>query len=323
MCTAITYSNKDHYFGRNLDYERPYRTSVTVTPRNYAVTLRNGERLESHYAMIGMAFIADNYPLYFDATNEKGLSIAGLNFPGNAYYFPPSVNKHNIAPFELPLWLLGTCQNIREAEDSLSCINLTDESYSKKLPLTPLHWIVSDREGALVIESTKAGLNVFRNPIGILTNNPPFEYHMQNLTNYINITSAEPHNRFSQELELKPHSRGMGGIGLPGDLSSSSRFVRAAFTKWNSVSMETESENISQVFHILGTVAQTRGCASVGNAYEITLYTSCCNSDQGIYYYTTYENNQITAIKMYAEDLDSEALIAYPIRTAQSVLFEN
>ena len=89
MCTAAVYKTKDFYFGRTLDYEFSYGDEVTVTPRNYPFHFRNMGDMESHYAMIGMATVADGYPLYYEATNEAGLSMAGLNFPGNAVFFNP------------------------------------------------------------------------------------------------------------------------------------------------------------------------------------------------------------------------------------------
>ena len=164
---------------------------------------------------------------------------------------------------------------------------------------------------------------VYPNPVGVLTNNPPFPYHMYNLCNYLNVTQEEAQNRFSKELTLKAYSRGMGGIGLPGDLSSQSRFVRAAFTKWNAVCGDTEAECVSQFFHILDSVAQQRGCVRLGNEYEITLYQSCCNTDDGIYYYKTYENSQITAVDMHKTDLNTSLLSTYPLRETQNILYES
>ena len=100
MCTAISYKNGDAYFGRNLDLERGYGEQVVITPRQYRFTMRHGAPIIHHYAMIGMAAVADGYPLYYDATNEMGLSMAGLNFPGNAVYHSYDPCKDNIAPFE-------------------------------------------------------------------------------------------------------------------------------------------------------------------------------------------------------------------------------
>lgn len=324
MCTAVTYKTKDHYFGRTLDYDVSYQEQVAVTPRNYPFHFRLAKSLERHYAMIGVASMAGDYPLYYDATNETGLSMAGLNFPGNADYKPEAPDKDNVAPFEFIPWILGQCQNVREARALLKRLSLVNISFSQELPLAALHWIISDREESLTVESMQDGLRVYDNPVGILTNNPPFDYQMFNLNHYLNLTREEPVNRFSDDLQLTASSRGMGALGLPGDLSSSSRFVRAAFTKLNSVSGDSESESVSQFFHILGAVTHPRGCVHLGDGrYEITFYTSCCNTDKGIYYYTTYENSQITGVDMHRENLDGRCPVSYPLLQGQQIRIQN
>lgn len=324
MCTAATLQTKDFYFGRNLDLEYSYQESVTVTPRNYSFRFRNGQILDSHYGLIGMATVSDGYPLYYEATNEKGLSMAGLNFPGNAVYYPKASDKDNITPFELIPWILGQCASVKGALEKLSNMNLWNHPFSKEFPLSPLHWLLADRESAVALEPLADGLKITENPVGILTNNPTFDFHMLNLAQYINITPQPPENRFSHSIDLQPFSLGMGSIGLPGDMSSPSRFVKAAFTKLNSRCGSAESESISQFFHILNSVAQPRGLTCVRkNEYEFTLYSSCCNTDKGIYYYTTYENSQITAVDMHREDLDGTVPVSYPLITGQQIHYQN
>lgn len=324
MCTAITYRTHDHYFGRTLDLEFSYNETVTVTPRGYPFTFRTLPTLAAHYAIIGMATVADGYPLYYEATNEHGLSMAGLNFPGNAHYFPPREDKDNVAPFEFIPWILGQCQTLAEARTLLDEINLCDIPFSAEFPLSPLHWIIADRDSAITVESVAEGLKIYENPVGVLTNNPRFDYHMTHLCDYLNLTHLPPENRFANGIELVAYSRGMGAVGLPGDLSSASRFVRAAFVKLNSVSGESEEESVCQFFHILGAVEQQRGCVRLPDGrYEITVYTSCCNTDRGIYYYTTYESSRITAVDMHKEDLTAAALISYPLIQTAQILQQN
>lgn len=324
MCTAITYKTKDFYFGRNLDLEYHYQETVTITPRKYPFLFRNGERFEHHYALIGMATVAEGYPLYYEATNEKGLSMAGLNFPQNATYYEKVEGKENITPFELIPWLLGQCETVEEALGKMRNMNLWNQSFSEELPLSPLHWILADQERTITIEPMADGVKIYENPLGVLTNNPPFDFHMYHLANYMNLTTLQPTNRFSDQIDLQPYSLGMGAIGLPGDLSSASRFIKVAFTKVNSISGETESESISQFFHILGSVAQQRGLTRVRDEeYEYTLYSSCCNTTRGIYYYTTYENSQITAVDMNKEDLEGSNIISYPLITGQQIFKQN
>ena len=322
MCTAVTYKTKDHYFGRNLDLEGSFGETVTVTPRNFPLAFRKMGILETHYAMIGMAHIAEDYPLYYDATNEKGMSAAGLNFPGNAHYSPCCAGKDNVAPFELIPWILGQCATVSEAETLLQRMNLLNENFSQALPLSPLHWIVADRERSIVVESVDDGIKLYENPVGVLTNNPTFDYHIFNLNNYMTLSKGQPENAWP--LPLETYSRGMGAMGLPGDASSMSRFVRAAFVKMNSVADKGEGESVSQFFHILKSVEMPRGCVELKkDLYEITVYSSCCNVDRGMYYYTTYENSQICAVDMHREYLNGKELISYPLVKEPVIRYQN
>lgn len=324
MCTAATYKTKDFYFGRTLDYEFSYGDEITITPRNYAFDFRHTGTCSSHYAIIGMAHIAGNYPLYYDAINEKGLGMAGLNFVGNAVYAEPDDSKENVAQFEFIPYILSKCANVSDAKNLLAKINLTGTPFNDKLPTAGLHWIIADKNEAITVESVADGLHIYDNPVGVLTNNPPFETQMFLLNNYMSLSAKQPQNTFANGLTLNSYSRGMGAIGLPGDLSSASRFVRAAFTKMNSISGESENESVSQFFHILGSVDQQRGCCEVSEGkYEITIYTSCCNAAKGIYYYTTYNNHQISAVDMHRENLDGTELIRYPLITKQQINFQN
>lgn len=324
MCTAATYKTKDFYFGRTLDYEISYGDEITITPRNYPFHFRSGRTMARHYAMIGMACVMDQYPLYYEGVNEKGLGIAGLNFVGNAVYRESEPGKENVAQFELIPRLLGQCASVAEAREWLTKVNLTNIPFKEDLPLAQLHWIIADRTEAITVESVQEGLQIYPNPVGILTNNPPFSEQMFQLNNYMYLSVRSPKNQFCDKLSLHAYSRGMGALGLPGDVSSQSRFVRAAFVKMNSISGDSESESVSQFFHILGSVDQPRGCCVLDDGQcEMTLYTSCCNADKGIYYYTTYDNHQITAVDMYREDLNGCDLILYPAIRSEQIRRQN
>ncbi len=321
MCTATTYKTENFYFGRTLDNEFLYNEEITVTPRKFPFCFTNGRRLSSHYALVGMAYICENYPLYYDAMNEKGLCMAGLNFVGNAHFGKEKENADNVAVYEFIPWILCQCESVREAKRMLGKINLTDTSFNEKLPAAQLHWLIADKNEAITVECMKDGMHIYPNPVGVLTNNPPFKYQMHNLNNYMHLSADEPQNNFSAELDFSVYSKGLGALGLPGDLSSQSRFIRTAFVKMNSVSGKDETESVNQFFHILGAVDQQRGCCKVGDKYEITVYTSCMNADKGIYYCTTYENHQISAVDMHRENLDCETLTHYPIIRKEQIEF--
>ncbi len=324
MCTVTTYATKCHYFGRNLDLEYSYHEEVAVTPRNYPFSFRKMPPLHHHYAMIGMAFVVGGYPLYYDATNEFGLSMAGLNFPKNACYKPEARDRDNITPFEFIPWILSQCKTLEEAELKIASMNMLDENFSDTLPLQPLHWMISDFNYSIVVEAVKDGIRVYPNPVGTLTNNPTFDHQLYRLNDYRNITPGVRVSTFADGLSLEEYSRGMGALGIPGDLSSGSRFVKAAFTRMNSVSDFSEEASVSQFFHILTSVEQQRGCCRLGpEAFEITIYSSCCNMEKGIYYYRTYDNSRTTAVDMHLEDLDSDQVIAYPLVTGSQILYQN
>ena len=310
MCTAITFKTNDFYFGRNLDLEHSYNERVVITPRKFPLKMRCVEPLKTHYALIGMATIIENYPLYFEATNEKGLSMAGLNFPGNADYKPFSDNLKNITPFELIPYILGKCKDIKEAERELNDINLVNINFNGDLPLSPLHWIISDKTKSLTIESVKTGFKIYENPVGVLTNNPTFPYHLMNLNNYMSLHEGATENNLSENIEFENYSLGLGALGLPGDFSSASRFIKATFVKYKSKSGSSEKESVNQFFYILNSVAMPKGCVLVRDGeYEYTRYSSCCNVDKGIYYYKTYDDFNIKKVELSSFNLDDVKLL--------------
>lgn len=319
MCTAITYTTDDFYFGRTLDYDFEYPSEVTITPRNFPFDFQ----YDKHYAIIGIAYVVDNFPLYFDAVNEKGLCMAGLNFVGNAKYNKPSNDKTNVAQYEFIPYILSKCANVDEAVLEIKKINVTDTPFNSDLAPAELHFMIADKENSVTVEFIEDGVKIYNNPVGVLSNNPPFNVQMHLLNNYMKISPKSPCNEFSNKICLTPYSRGMGALGLPGDLSSSSRFVRATFTKLNAISKQSEAESVSQFFHILSTVEQVRGCCEVDDKYEITVYTSCINADKGIYYYTTYDNRQITAVDINKANIESDKLIRFPLIKQQNIYMQN
>lgn len=323
MCTSISFLSKDHYFGRTLDLEYSYDEKIVITPRQYPFEFRYQKPVNNHIAMIGMATVVDDYPLYYEATNEKGLSMAGLNFPDKTVYKDFDHQKNNICPFELIPWVLSKCESVEESKELLYSTNIISADFNDNFKSTPLHWMISDRDSSITVECVDDGLKIYYNPVSVLTNNPEFPIQIFNLNNYMSLTREEPETRFAEGFDFSKYSRGMGALGLPGDNSSMSRFVRAAFTRLNSVCGDDESESISQFFHILGTVSQTRGTVRASDGFMTTIYTSCCNTDKGIYYYITYENNQITAVNMYNENLDTSELLMYNLESKQQINYQN
>ena len=323
MCTSISLLTKDHYFGRTLDLEYSYDEKVVITPRKYPLEFRFQKPVNQHFAIIGMATVVDRYPLYYEATNEKGLSMAALNFPDKTDYKDFDHQKNNICPFELIPWVLSKCESVEESKELLYSTNIISADFNDDFKSTPLHFMISDRDSSITVECVDDGLKIYYNPVSVLTNNPDFPTQIFNLNNYMSLTREEPETRFAEGFDFNKYSKGMGALGLPGDNSSMSRFVRAVFTRLNSVCGKSENESISQFFHILDTVSQTRGTVRAGDGFVTTIYASCCNTDKGIYYYKTYENSQISAINMQNENLDTNELIIYNLQCEQQIYYQN
>lgn len=320
MCTAACLLKNELVFGRTLDYDFSYGDKVAITPRNFPFQLKRDKPLISHYAMIGMAHIASGYPLYYDAINEHGVAMAGLNFVGNAVYGTKKSGSIELAPHEFIPYVLGKCKNLSEAWKLIEKINLCDIPFSEEYPCSQLHWIVADKTGSITIESTSHGMFIYENPVCVLTNNPEFPQQLLNLSNYAALSPKPPKNNYVKSMALPQYSRGLGAVGLPGDWSSQSRFVRCVFARENAVCEENDS--ISQLFHILGTVNIPRGvCCTDDDKYHITRYTSVCGN--GVYYFTTYANRQITAVDMNRENLDANALICFDTDSKENISFLN
>lgn len=316
MCTSIIFSPKNHYFGRNLDLDISYGQKVVITPRNYQFDFRKENSISHHFTIIGIALVANDYPLYFDAANEAGLGMAGLNYPGNAYYQETlSLTKANISPFEFIPWVLSQCSNLTEAEALIVKTNLVAINFSEKMPLASLHWLLADKTGqALVVEADRDGLHLYHNEVGVLTNNPQFPKQRFALNIYRNLSVQPTANTFASKIDLTPYSSGMGSVNLPGGLDSVSRFVRATFNLHHAPKSENNAENINTYFHILKSVEQQKGLNKLDNGQdEFTIYSDCFDLDQNCFYYTTYNNSQISQVSLAHEDLEDSNLISYSI----------
>ncbi len=320
MCTAISLHGERHLFGRTLDLECSYNESAVVTPRNFRFDFINEEASAEHAAIMGIASVQNGMPLYYDAVNEFGLAAAGLNFPMSTEYHSPISGKQNIASFEFIPWVLTKCKTATDAVDLLQNTNITTDSFSSDLPVTPLHWMISDKERSITVEAISCGLQIYENPFGVLTNEPQFTYHTLHLSDFMQLTSCPPKNQLSPSTVFSHYSRGMGAIGLPGDFSSSSRFVRAFFAKENSVQANSDYKEISRFFHIMDVVSIPSGCVKTEEGKNVrTIYTSCADTDAGIYYYTTYKCRRICAVKFGGHNLNSTALYAVLIDGEEDV----
>lgn len=303
MCTGVRFSdNKGNmFFGRNLDWSEGYGQKVVITPREFVYkSAFMGEMSPKCGAIIGMAIIEENVPLYFDCCNEEGLGIAGLNFPGYAQYEKDVVfDKTNVAAYEFPLYVAMNFKTVKEAREALSKIAIVAKPINDKFPVSQLHFIIGDGKESIVVEYTERGMEIFDNPVDVLTNQPGYAWHKENLRNYLNLFPQMPKEVKWNEAKMTAFGSGSLLRGLPGDYYSPSRFVRVAYLNTHYPVKTTEAENVSRLFHTLTGVSMIDGAAEMADGKcEITVYTGGYSAATGTYYYNTYEDSAIHAVKM-------------------------
>lgn len=309
MCTVISFVGDSLYFGRNMDIDFDFGHKIAVVPRDYALKTKESGTLLRHYAMIGGAAVADGYPLYAEACNEKGLCMAGLNFPFNAAYKKRAgKGKKALAPYELIPYVLATCADLDEAKILLANTEITDVPFSRDLPVAPLHWIASDKSGSIAVEQTADGMNVYDDPYGVLTNNPLFPFHRENVRRYEKLSSKN----FPARVDKTMFCEGLGAIGLPGDWSSYSRFVKAEYCLRNAVCGGDPRQMTAQTFRMLESVAMPRGGVVTENGKEdITAYSSVIDAERREYCFRTYDGFSCGRVVLTEELASGEELAVF------------
>ncbi len=294
MCTAIIDGN---LFGRTLDLEGSYGEEVVITPRRFEHRFLHATAPQKPFALIGTAHVNQGVPLYYDAANEKGLCAAALRFPNLTAYHKPAKDRLNLASFEVIPWLLCNFDSARKAREAIESLNITCDNISPALPSTPLHWMVADKEYAFVIESVADGVKIYDNKIGIMTNAPDFPTQISNL------------KKSDSEKIL-------------GDGSSTSRFIRVSYAKTHAIQETDRTVAISRFFHIMSTVSLPHGYSrGLGNKPMKTLYTSCIDTKDLIYYFTTYACRQIHGIRLSDHNLDSDKIIIQPMPDEEKISY--
>lgn len=317
MCTSIRLSGVRTFFGRNMDIECSFGENVALTPRGYTIKLRHEREVNSHYAILGMASVIDSYPLYADAFNEKGLCIAGLNFPVNTRYLPIEEidpEKYRIAPFEFPLFLLSKCKSVEECKALLNDTGITDVSFSDQLKATPLHWHIADKDSSVVVECLSTGISVLDDPADVLANNPPFDMQIMNLAAYQNLTPQKAENCLSRLGNFYSLGKAFGAVGLPGDFSSPSRFVKSAYLTALSRMLPPSEITLAHLFSLLRSVAVPKGAVTdsgeTGKSHY-TLYTCGMDIENMSYNYQRYDCLDLNTVYMRQEDIDGRDILIF------------
>ncbi|MFT8871283.1 MAG: choloylglycine hydrolase family protein [Sporolactobacillus sp.] len=329
MCTSLTLTTTDskHLLGRNMDFPTDLGQNVLLTPRNYVWRDSLDASRQTRFAVLGMGMAAGDYIGYADGFNEAGLMCATLYHPGFATYQPrlEASDDNALAPSDVVFWLLSQFSELKAASEALRHTTLLDVPLPLLGVTPPLHWILSDRSGAcLVAEVLKDGLHLHNNPVGVMTNAPDLPWHLAHLRQFINLHAAQVADTVWENLRLTPFGEGSGAVGLPGDFTPPSRFVRAAFLKHHLTGIDTELSGVTGLFHVLAACALPKGAVVTAQGQEdITLYTSVMCSESATYYYTGYDNQQLTAIHLFHEDLNATRPKLFPFKREQAVALEN
>ena len=313
MCTGVRFSDDkgNMYFGRNLDWSTGYGQKVVITPRGYKYTSAFLGEMANSPAVIGVGIVVENTPLYFDCANEHGLAIAGLNFPGYAAYAPEAVDgKTNVTAYEFPLWVALNFTSVDEVEKALKDVAIVAKPINDQYPVSELHWLIGDSKRSIVVEYTANGMEIFENDVDVLTNQPGYGWHKENLRNYMNLFPQMPKEIKWNKAVM--HAFGSGSLmrGLPGGFYSTDRFIRVAYSNTHYPMQTDEASNVSRLFHTLTSVAMIDGGAAMADGkFEKTVYTGGYSTASQTYYYNTYENPAIQSVALKGYDCDTTELI--------------
>ncbi|MBR2839948.1 choloylglycine hydrolase [Candidatus Saccharibacteria bacterium] len=312
MCTAVRFNSTkgEMFFGRNLDWVNGYGEKVVITPRGFKYQSAFLGEMDGT-AVIGMGIVAEGVPLYFDCANEHGLAVAGLNFPGYAAYESSAVDgRTNVAAYEFPLWVALNFTSVDEVEKALSEVAIVAKPINEQYPVSELHWLIGDSKRSIVVEYTANGMEVYDNDFDVLTNQPGYRWHKENMRNYMNLFSQMPKGVKWDKAVMRPFGSGSLMRGLPGGFYSTDRFVRVAYLNTHYPTKGSEAENVSRLFHTLTGVAMIDGGAAMADGkFEKTIYTGGYSALTQTYYYSTYEDPTIKSVAMKDHDLDSTVLI--------------
>ena len=286
-----------------MDLEYSFGERVIVIPRVFPISFKRQRTLHSHYAIIGVGTVIDGYPMYADAMNECGLCMAGLNFPRYAY-FPSDADceRKRIAPFELINYILATCSTVTDVKTLLTDAAIVDIPFSDDVPNATLHWHIADKHSSITVESTRNGLFVYDNPINVLTNSPSFDFQLEHFSSFSQLSCTHNGDRTSL---------GCGAVGLPGDLSSTSRLVRAAFLLGCASKKLPAEDACDCLLSLLAAVAMTDGSVvdAEGRVHKTT-YSSCMLPSQGKYILKRAGSLRPSEFVLSALNVDSARLIS-------------
>jgi len=323
-CTGITIKPRDGaiVFGRTLEFGMDLKSEILVIPRGMAYVGSTpsgapGLGWSSKYAMVGAN--AFGLPIMMDGLNERGLHVGLFYFPGFAKYHEVGAEAagKSLAPWELGVYLLGTCGDVKEAAAAAERV-LVGPVVQKEMGIVPpVHYVATDATGrSIVIEHVDGVTKVHDNPLGVMSNSPTFDWHMTNLSNYVTLSEKTAAKVDLAGREIKGLGQGSGMLGLPGDFTPPSRFVRATAFSKSAVAVDDARAGVLQAFHILNQFdipkGSTREVDHGQSIAEYTIWTSAADLKNLRYHFRTYENSAIRLVDLKRFDLDAKQTVVIP-----------
>lgn len=314
MCTSVTLSSSNNKFllARTMDFSFQLDPEMVVFPRNFPLAFDVGGTLDSHYAFLGLSKNVGNYYVA-DGVNEYGLSGAALYFEGYAVYADKGtvLNKTEVAPHEVVMWMFANCKNIDEVKAEFDKITVVNDEMGFLGLVPPLHWVFQDQSGAsIVVEIVASGTKIYDNKLGILTNSPDYPWHLTNVRSYIGLDPKQVENRTIYGQEFSPFGQGSGTFGLPGDFTPPSRFIKTLYNKLSAHKPDDSLNMVLMASHILNGVDIPKGSViTPKNTIDYTQYTSFMVSSDLNYYYRMHDSLAILEVKLGDYDLEANKVV--------------
>lgn len=295
MCTSITLNslNNDYILARNMDFSFELNPFMAFFPRNAALTYHQDCKPDTnHYAFMGLSKKLDTYVLA-DGINEHGLAGAALYYKGYAHYDITLANlgTETIYPEHVISFMLAKCRTLDDVEKSFKSIRIEPRSIPRMNIVPPLHWIFRDSLGNdMIVELNQHEISIIKDTLGVMANSPDYNWHLTHTRLFTGLTTHQSTDSTFNNTLVKPFG-GDGAMGLPGDYTSPSRFIRALFNLQNSKEEQTANETIIRAMHILGTVNIPKGIIeTTTKAIDYTQYSTYMVTNNLTYVYRLYSD---------------------------------
>ncbi len=333
-CTGIRIIAEDGAVvrGRTMEFAIDIHSDVIMVPRGYARVGttpdgKEGLKWKAKYASLGANGVG--LPYLFDGLNEKGLAVGTFYFPGTAAYMPYQASDagKSIAEWQVGSWMLENFATVDEVRQSIGGIVVPSVVFPAWGFAPPAHYVVYDASGkSIVVEYTDGKLHVYDNPLGVITNSPAFDWQMTNLSNYVNFSMTNVPPVKLGPVTLEPFGQGSGMLGIPGDFTPPSRFVRAVAFSHSVFPSKTGDDAVLETFHILNQFDIPKGAAREhqkdehGNILaDYTIWTDATDLKAKRFYFRTYENSRIRMVDLTRMNLDGTDIVTIAMKGGEDI----